>query len=112
MSPSTSIDASSPNGGDATALRLRAEIDAAAARVAALEEEYRALLDDPSVIQEDRDAHAAVLAGARDAEAAARSALEVFEAGNYGRCERCGAEIPAERLEAVPDATRCVGCSV
>ena len=26
-------------------------------------------------------------------------------------CERCGAEIPAERLEALPDTRVCVGCS-
>lgn len=37
-------------------------------------------------------------------------ALERIEAGTYGTCERCGAEIPEERLEAVPYATLCVGC--
>lgn len=26
-------------------------------------------------------------------------------------CCVCGAEIPAERLEALPDTTTCVGCS-
>ena len=37
-------------------------------------------------------------------------ALERIEAGTYGTCERCGAEIPEERLEAVPYATLCVAC--
>jgi phage/conjugal plasmid C-4 type zinc finger TraR family protein len=27
-----------------------------------------------------------------------------------GRCADCGREIPAERREALPTATRCVGC--
>ena len=31
--------------------------------------------------------------------------------GRYGVCERCGAQIPEERLEARPAARTCVGCS-
>ena len=30
--------------------------------------------------------------------------------GAYGVCEDCGRKIAAERLEALPDATRCVAC--
>ncbi|MEK8072369.1 TraR/DksA family transcriptional regulator [Rhodococcoides navarretei] len=30
--------------------------------------------------------------------------------GTYGSCERCGGEIPAIRLEALPAARRCVHC--
>jgi DnaK suppressor protein len=33
-----------------------------------------------------------------------------LEQGSYGRCEACGAEIPKERLEAVPDARLCIPC--
>jgi RNA polymerase-binding transcription factor len=33
-----------------------------------------------------------------------------IDAGSYGRCERCGQEIPEERLDAVPYATLCVTC--
>ena len=32
------------------------------------------------------------------------------EQGQYGVCESCGGEIPAERLAAVPDTTMCVPC--
>jgi DnaK suppressor protein len=32
------------------------------------------------------------------------------EQGQYGVCESCGAEIPAERLAAIPDTTLCVRC--
>jgi len=37
-------------------------------------------------------------------------AVARIDAGTYGRCERCGQEIPEERLEAVPYATLCVAC--
>ncbi len=37
-------------------------------------------------------------------------ALERLDAGTYGTCVRCGAEIPAERLEALPWAARCIDC--
>jgi DnaK suppressor protein len=30
--------------------------------------------------------------------------------GSYGHCDRCGTEIPDERLEARPWATHCVTC--
>jgi DnaK suppressor protein len=37
-------------------------------------------------------------------------ALRRIEEGVYGKCERCGEEIPAERLEAIPTARLCVSC--
>lgn len=40
-----------------------------------------------------------------------RRALEKFEDGTYGICDRCGATIPDERLEARPSSVRCVRCS-
>jgi len=30
--------------------------------------------------------------------------------GSYGLCEDCGDPISTERLEYLPEATRCVGC--
>jgi DnaK suppressor protein len=39
------------------------------------------------------------------------AALQKIEEGGYGRCEECGVDIPAARLEAVPYATRCVPCA-
>jgi DnaK suppressor protein len=35
-------------------------------------------------------------------------ALRRVEAGEYGRCTRCGQEIPAERLEERPESPYCV----
>ncbi len=37
-------------------------------------------------------------------------ALARFEAGTYGICEQCGAEIDPARLKALPYATLCLRC--
>jgi len=37
-------------------------------------------------------------------------ALERLDEGSYGWCERCGNQIPVERLAAFPSATLCVTC--
>jgi RNA polymerase-binding transcription factor DksA len=38
-------------------------------------------------------------------------ALEKFDSGTYGVCERCGAPIPDVRLEAKPAARLCMDCA-
>lgn len=38
------------------------------------------------------------------------AALQRIEAGTYGKCVNCGAQIPEERLEAMPWATLCIEC--
>jgi DnaK suppressor protein len=50
------------------------------------------------------DALAAKLAGVR-------RALEKFDEGTYGICDRCQTSIPDERLEARPSSVNCVRCS-
>jgi RNA polymerase-binding protein DksA len=37
-------------------------------------------------------------------------ALERFEQGKYGTCERCGDEIDPARLRALPYVTHCLHC--
>lgn len=37
-------------------------------------------------------------------------ALARMDDGTYGKCEICGNEIAAERLEALPYTTYCLGC--
>jgi len=37
-------------------------------------------------------------------------ALAKIDAGTYGTCERCGAAIGTERLEAIPWALLCIDC--
>ncbi len=38
------------------------------------------------------------------------AAMRRLEEGTYGRCEACGAVLPAEHLEARPAALRCPAC--
>ena len=38
------------------------------------------------------------------------AALLRIEDGTYGKCVNCGAQIPEERLEAMPWATLCIEC--
>ena len=40
-----------------------------------------------------------------------KQALRQIEAGTYGICLRCKAEIPQARLEALPYATTCTRCA-
>lgn len=39
-----------------------------------------------------------------------REALARLDAGTYGQCVDCGRALPDERLEARPEAERCVEC--
>jgi len=40
-----------------------------------------------------------------------RSALLRIENGTYGSCAVCGNDIAANRLKALPTATRCINCA-
>ncbi len=42
--------------------------------------------------------------------AAIDAALARLSAGTYGRCTDCDAQIPEARLNAAPEAARCMGC--
>lgn len=42
--------------------------------------------------------------------AALDEALTRLATGRYGRCTDCDATIPAARLQATPDAARCISC--
>jgi len=50
------------------------------------------------------DEHEVAELGAIDA------ALARIEAGTYGECTDCGVHIPAARLNATPEAPRCIHC--
>ena len=53
---------------------------------------------------------AAVLAVARLQRSEVLGALDRIEQGTYGACVDCHALVPEGRLEARPDAARCVTC--
>lgn len=40
------------------------------------------------------------------------AAIERLDAGTYGTCLACDAEIPYERLAVLPETDRCIACSV
>ncbi len=51
--------------------------------------------------------------GRRNVEAQAgrvRAALVRIDDGTYGKCARCGIDIPVERLEYMPETAHCVQC--
>jgi RNA polymerase-binding transcription factor len=52
----------------------------------------------------------AILAAARMQRTEVLDALRRIEIGTYGTCADCGAPVPEGRLEARPEAARCVKC--
>ncbi|SCE99797.1 TraR/DksA family transcriptional regulator [Micromonospora mirobrigensis] len=112
------------NPSDAVGAALRAARADAQAQVAALTLDLRGVIDasldsnaddehDPegATIAFERAQVAALLAGAHRRVAELDEALARLADGSYGRCERCGQPIPAERLAVRPSARTCVGCA-
>ena len=60
----------------------------------------------------ESDLSAAVVEIFADRTDRARRALRRLETGEYGICEDCGRPIPQERLDVIPETTRCVDCQV
>ena len=57
-----------------------------------------------------REVEALVAAGARRALADIEVALARMQAGRYGYCRMCGADIPVVVLDAIPATTVCLAC--
>ena len=105
---------------------LAAERTAVTRRLAAMEHEFGAIVEsvatgqagsddehDPegSTIAFERQHLAALIDQAKVHLAAIDAALRRLDDGSYGRCERCGQPIAADRLAARPTATHCVRCA-
>jgi DnaK suppressor protein len=58
----------------------------------------------------DEDRTEAVLHSAMSQRTEILAALQRIQEGSYGTCADCGRPIPEGRLEARPEATRCVAC--
>ena len=65
---------------------------------------------DAGSILSEADRTEAILHSARGQRDEVLSALARIEASTYGQCVDCGQEIPEGRLDARPDASRCVAC--
>ena len=71
---------------------------------------YPADSGDAGSILSETDRTEAILLSARDQRDGVLAALSRIERHSYGQCVDCGHEIPEGRLDARPDAARCVGC--
>ncbi|MER7131589.1 TraR/DksA family transcriptional regulator [Streptosporangium saharense] len=69
----------------------------------------RSLADAGSVLT-DADRTLAMLEAATEQRRAVAEALSRLDEGVYGRCADCGQAVPEGRLEARPEAARCVQC--
>ena len=58
----------------------------------------------------ETDRTEAILHSARGQRDEVVAALARIDDNTYGRCTDCGGDIPEGRLEARPDAARCVNC--
>ena len=93
-------------------------------RIAALEREFAGIAEaasaggtddehDPegATLAFERQHAAALLQAAQERVAAIDAALARLEDGRYGRCDRCGQPIGADRLAARPAALTCIRCA-
>jgi phage/conjugal plasmid C-4 type zinc finger TraR family protein len=58
----------------------------------------------------EADRTEAILMSARSQRDEVLAALTRIDGNSYGQCVDCGNEIPEGRLDARPDAARCVNC--
>lgn len=65
---------------------------------------------DPGSALSDADREEAVIEAMQVQRDQVQAALQRIADGSYGKCVECGTELPAERLEARPEAARCVRC--
>ena len=97
------------------AARLQARLAELTARAEGIEDDLRQPLDADFAEQAIDLADDEALEGVDEilkAEAVqVRGALGRIAQGTYGTCANCGADIPRERLEAQPVATRCIRCA-
>jgi len=104
--------------------RIAAERAQTESRIAALDVEFRSLVDagDGTNIDDEHDPEGATIAFERAQVAALLDqaktrlrdldrALQEVDRDTYGICEQCGQPIAAGRLEARPSARTCIACA-
>lgn len=94
------------------AASLRAHLTELTANIARIETALQAPLDadfsEQAAELENRDPLAGIEEAHRIEINQIHAALSRIDAGTYGQCSVCGAEIPTARLKAMPTATTCV----
>lgn len=66
--------------------------------------------DSPAQVATERDLAFAVNERETSELIAIDEALARMEAGTFGECTECGVKLPLARLNAAPDAARCIPC--
>jgi DnaK suppressor protein len=95
--------------------RLEAELIETRAELERLEQKLQVEVEyglgegDPSIYE--REMNLALRRRTRRKVRALEEALQRFEEGAYGVCERCGRQIGAERLQIMPQARLCIECA-
>ena len=74
------------------------------------ENAYRDHMADQGTATFERELDMTFEENERDTLEEVRAALARVNAGIYGTCSRCGGDIPAGRLEAMPAAILCITC--
>ena len=95
--------------------RLKAELAETVVELERLEKKLQVEVEyglgegDPIIYE--REMNMALRRRARRKVKSMQEALRRFEEVTYGICERCGSEISAQRLEALPQARLCIQCA-
>lgn len=95
--------------------RLQRELEETQARIAQLRERLETKADygpgrgDPAIYQ--WEFNLALLERAQAQLQQVREALARLDAGEYGKCQKCGEPIDDERMELLPLATHCIRCA-
>lgn len=79
-------------------------------RVEASADHFSGRSDSTAQIATERDLEFALDDHETTELAAVNAALQRIEAGTYGRCTACDVAIPLARLQAAPEAERCIAC--
>jgi len=100
---------------EAVKQRLEEELAEAREELQRLEEKVQVEVEyglgegDPNIYE--REMNMALRRRVRRKVRSVEEALQRFEEGTYGVCERCGSQIGAQRLEIMPEARLCINCA-
>ena len=94
--------------------KLLAQISAQRAgvrnRAEVAEEHFAHPEDSPAQVSSERDLEFALNERETAELCEIAAALERLDLGTYGQCTDCGSPIPTLRLQALPEASRCITC--
>jgi len=79
-------------------------------RAEVAEEHFAHPEDSPAQVSSERDLEFALNERETAELCEIAAALERLDLGTYGQCTDCGSPIPTLRLQALPEASRCITC--